>query len=283
MLMLLINLFRFAAKVAIPSKEANKQPSSISSNKKPLQGVKQTPKQTPSSQKQGTSKLPRKVSGQPSNASDSVSVTSSTKEQDLLDDLLDSEADTVSTRSESVDHDAVVFSNRHLQQDNPSLNGDIPFDSDETDASKSMVAGSPFDVPCRIMPPDILNETPYLSQHSVGIQVEDDSDLKAIRDLKEKGQNLHELIKQRTELCWQLQNQIDDNNVDFVAASVMILAVVHKVRMLLIKSCLPLQLLFLKLFRFMVGTLRHGCYYYGLVSVRSESESICLGILPGPK
>lgn len=233
--MLLINLFCFAAKVTIPSKETNKQPSSISSNKKPLVGVKQTPKQT-SSQKQGTSKLPRKVSAQPSNASDSVSVTSSTKDQDL-DDLLDSEADTVSARSESVGHDAIVFSNRHLQQDNPSLNGDIPFDSDETDASKSMVAGSPFDVPCRIMPPDILNETPYLSQHSVGIQVEDDGNLKAIKDLMEKGQNLHELIKQRTELCWQLQNQIDDNNIDFVAASLMILSVVHKVRMLLLKSC----------------------------------------------
>lgn len=241
MLLLLIDLFCFAAKVAIPSKEANSQPSSVSSNKKPLQGVrqtpKQTPKQTPSSQKQATSKLPRKVSAQPSSASDSVSVTSSTKDQDLLDDLLDPEADGVSARSESVDLDAVVLSNRHLQQDNPSLNGDIPFDSDETDASKLMVAGSPFDVPCRIMPPDILSETPYLSQHSVGIQVEDDSNLKAIKDLKEKGKNLRELIKQRTELCWQLQNQIDDNNVDFVAASVMILAVVRKVRMLLMKSC----------------------------------------------
>ena len=233
--MLLINLFCFVAKVTIPSKEANKQPSLISSKKKPLVGVKQTPKQT-SSQKQGTSKLPRKVSAQPSNASDSVSVTSSTKDQDL-DDLLDSEADTGLARSESLGHDAIVFSNRHLQQDNPSLNGDIPFDSDETDASKSMVAGSPFDVPCRIMPPDILNETPYLSQHSVGIQVEDDGNLKAMKDLMEKGQNLHELIKQRTELCWQLQNQIDDNNIDFVAASLMILSVVHKVRMLLLKSC----------------------------------------------
>ena len=222
--------------MGIPSKEANNQPSSVSSNKKPSQTVKQTPKQTPSSQKQGTSKLPRKVSAQPSNASDSISVTSSTKDQDLLDDLLDSEAEVVSACSEPVNHDAIGFSNRHFQQDNPSLNGDIPFDSDEIDAAKSMIAGSPFDVPCRIMPPDILNETPYLSQHSVGIQVEDDSNLKAIKDLKEKGQNLHDLIKQRTELCWQLQNQIDDNNVDFVAASVMILAVVHRVRMLLMKS-----------------------------------------------
>jgi len=238
-LLLCKKLLCFAAKVGIPSKEANNQPSSVSSKKKPSQAVKQTskqtPKQTPSSQKQGTSKLPRKVSSQPSNASDSISVTSSTKDQDLLDDLVDSEADTVSTRSESVDHDTIGFSSR--QQDNRSLNGDIPFDSDEIDAAKSMVAGSPFDVPCRIMPPDILNETPYLSQHSVGIQVEDDSNLKAIKDLKEKGQHLHELIKQRTELCWQLQNQIDDDNVDFVAASLMILAVVHKVKMLLIKSC----------------------------------------------
>ena len=222
--------------MGIPSKEANNQPSSVSSNKKPSQTVKQTPKQTPSSQKQGTSKLPRKVSAQPSNASDSISVTSSTKDQDLLDDLLDSEVEVVSARSEPVNHDAIGFSNRYFQQDNPSLNGDIPFDSDEIDAAKSMIAGSPFDVPCRIMPPDILNETPYLSQHSVGIQVEDDSNLKAIKDLREKGQNLHDLIKQRTELCWQLQNQIDDNNVDFVAASVMILAVVHRVRMLLMKS-----------------------------------------------
>lgn len=201
-----------------------------------MQAVKQTPKQTPSSQKQGTSKLPRKVSSQHSNASDSVSVTSSIKDQDLLEDL-DSEVDGLSARSEASDHDARVFPNRPSQQDNISLNGDIPFDSDETDASKSMVADSPVDVPCRIMPPDLLSETPYLSKHSVGIQVEDDSHLKAIRDLKEKGKHLHELIKQKTELCWQLQNQIDDNGVDFVAASVMILAVVRKVRMSRIKSC----------------------------------------------
>ncbi|KAL9973046.1 hypothetical protein ACROYT_G019453 [Oculina patagonica] len=215
------------AKVSVPSKEANSKPSSISSNKKPVQAVKQTLKQTPSSQKQGTSKLPRKVSSQHSNASDSVSVTSSVKDQELLEDL-DSEVDALSARSEASDHDARVFPNRHLQQDNISLNGDIPFDSDETDASKPMVADSPVDVPCRIMPPDLLSETPYLSKHSVGIQVEDDSHLIAIRDLKEKGKHLHELIKQKTELCWQLQNQIDDNSVDFVAASVMILSVVRK-------------------------------------------------------
>ena len=196
----------------------------------------QAVKQTPSSQKQGTSKLPRKVSSQLSNASDSVSVTSSIKDQDLLEDL-DSELDAVSAHSEASDSDTRVFSNRHSQQDNLSLNGDIPFDYDETDASKSMVANSPVDVPCRIMPPDILSETPYLSKHSVGIQVEDDSHLKAIRDLREKGHHLHELIKQRTELCWQLQNQIDDNSVDFVAASVTILAVARKVRMPSMKSC----------------------------------------------
>ena len=258
--------------MGIPSKEANNQPSSISSSKKPSQAVKQTPKQSPSSQKQGTSKLPRKVSAQPSNASDSISVTSSTKDQDLLEDLLDSEADTVSVRSESVDQDAIVFSNRHLQQDNPSLNGDIPFDSEEIDAAKSTVAGTPFDVPCRIMPPDILNETPYLSQHSVGIQVEDDSSLKAIKDLKEKGQHLHELIKQRTELCWQLQNQIDDDNVDFVAASVMILAVVHKVRMQLMKSCCHYTLCSQNCF--------HGWNF--VLWMLLLSLCICLGILPGP-
>lgn len=222
------NLFCFAAKASIPSKEANSKPSSISSDKRPLQAVKQTPKQTTSSQKQGTSKLPRKVSSQLSSASDSVSVTSSIKDQDLLEDL-DSEIDAISARSEGSDHDAKGL--RYSQQDNLSLNGDIPFDSDETDASKSMVAGSPLDVLCRTMPPDILSETPYLSKHSVATHVEDNSHLKTIRDLKEKGQHLHELIKQRTELCWQLQNQIDDNSADFVAASVMILAVVRKVRM----------------------------------------------------
>lgn len=252
--------------MGIPSKEANNQPSSISSNKKPSQGVKQTPKRSPTSQKQGTSKLPRKVSAQPSNASDSVSVTSSIKDQDLLDDLVDSEADAASTRSESVDHDAIVFSNRHLQQDNPSLNGDIPFDSDEIDAAKSMVAGSPFDVPYRIMPPDILNETPYLSRHSVGIQVEDDSNLKAIKDLKEKGQNLHELIKQRTELCWQLQNQIDDNNVDFVAASVMVLAVVHKVRILFS------EILFSKLFSWLELCIMFVIYHFASYKNRERIQ-----------
>lgn len=213
-----------------PSREANSQPSSISSNKKPSQVSKQTAKQTPSNQKQGTSKLPRKVSAQLSNASDSVSsVTSSIK--DRLDDLLDSEVETVSVSSETLDHDGRVFSHRHLQQDNLSLNGDtFPCDSDEIDALKSMVANSPVELPCRIMPPDILSETPYLSKHSVGIQVEDDSNLKAIQDLKDKGRHLHELLKQRTELCWQLQNQIDDNSIDFVAASIMTLAVVRKVR-----------------------------------------------------
>lgn len=190
--------------------------------------MKQTPKRTPSSQKQGSSKLPRKVSSQLSSASDSISVTSSIKDQELLEDL-DSEIDAISARSEASDHYAKGL--RYSQQDNLSLNGDIPFDSDETDASKSMVADSPVDILCRTMPPDILSETPYLSKHSVGTQVEDDSHLKTIRDLKEKGLHLHELIKQRTELCWHLQNQIDDNSADFVAASVMILAVVQKVRM----------------------------------------------------
>ena len=239
--------------------------------------MKPTPKQSPTSQKQGTSKLPRKVSAQPSNASDSVSVTSSIKDQDLLDDLVDSEADAVSTRSENVDHDAIIFSNRQLQQDNPSLNGDIPFDSDEIDAAKSMVAGSPFDVPCRVMPPDILNETPYLSQHSVGIQVEDDSNLEAIKDLKEKGQNLHELIKQRTELCWQLQNQIDDNNVDFVAASVMVLAVVHKVRISQRTVLRNFDNFDLKII-FMVGTLYHVCLLLSRCNTRNRENTACLGI-----
>lgn len=106
--------------------------------------------------------------------------------------------------------------------------------SDENDGSTTMVfASSPLEVPCRTMPPDILSETPYLIKHSVGIQVEDVSHLKAIEDVKEKAQRLGELLKQRTELCGQLQDQIDCNSNDFVAASLLILTTVRKVRHLL--------------------------------------------------
>lgn len=176
------------------------------------QPVKQNAKPTPSTQKQGTSKLPRKVSAQLSNASDSASVTSSVKDQDNLEDLHDTEIDTVSVSTETSEQDGRALSQGHLQQD-------------EIDAKVI----SPVEGPCMIMPPDILSETPYLSKHSVGIQVEDDSDLKTIQVLKEKGRHLHELVKQRTDLCWQLQDQIDEDSADFVAASVMILSVVHKV------------------------------------------------------
>lgn len=182
------------------AKDTKKQPTSVSVTKKPVQPVKQTAKQV-------TCKLPRKVSGQLSNASDSASVTSSIKDQDNLEDIHDPEIDAVSVRTEASDHDRRV-----LQQD-------------EIDAKVS----SPIGQPCRIMPPDILSETPYLSKHSVGVQVEDDSDLKTIQILKENGHHLRELVKQRTDLCWELQNQIDEDTIDFVAASVMILSLVHKV------------------------------------------------------
>ena len=222
----------FVEKAQAPSRQPNRQQSSISSNKKPLQTPKQTTKQTPSSQKKGTSKLPRKVSGQLSNASDSVSVTSSIKDQDHLDDFIDSEGDAISVNSDTVAHGARDVSSRNSQQDAFSLDGDIvPCDSDEIDGSTTVVlASSPLEVPCRAMPPDILSETPYLIKHSIGIQVEDASNLKTIQDLKEKAQHLNELLKQRMDLCCQLQNQIDDNSDDFVAASVMILTVVRKVR-----------------------------------------------------
>lgn len=158
--------------------------------------------------------MPKKLSAAPSNASDSASVTSSIKDQDNFDDLHDADIDTVSVSTDTSDHDTRLPSYRHLQQD-------------ETDGKGE----SPIEVPsCRIMPPDILSETPYLSKHSIGIQVEDDSDSKTIQALKEKGRHLHELVKQRTELCWQLQDQIDEDSLDFISASVMILSVVHKVR-----------------------------------------------------
>ena len=166
--------------------------------------MKQNAKQNmPSSYKQGTSKLPRKVSAQLSNASDSISVTSSVKDQDNLEDLHDSEIDAVSVSTETSDHDGRVSSHGYFQQD-------------EVDSK----AYSPIETPCRAMPPDILNETPYLIKHSVGIQVDDDSDL----------EHLKELVKQSTDLCWQLQKQIDEDSADFVAASVMILSLSRKVR-----------------------------------------------------
>lgn len=158
--------------------------------------------------------MPRKLSAAPSSASDSASVTSSVKDQDNLDDLHDADIDTVSVSTDTSDHDTRLPSYGHFQQD-------------EADGKVE----SPIEVPsCRIMPPDILSETPYLSKHSIGIQVEDDSDSKTIQALKEKGRHLHELVKQRTELYWQLQDQIDEDSLDFVSASVMILSVVHKVR-----------------------------------------------------
>ena len=207
-------MLNFSAKGPL-AKEAKNRPAPISSNKKPAsQTGKQTAKQPPPSQRPGSSKLPKKLSAAPSNASDSASVTSSIKDQDNLDDLHDADIDTVSVSTDTSDHDTRLPSYGHLQQD-------------ETDGKGE----SPIEIPsCRIMPPDILSETPCLSKHSIGIQVEDDSDSKTIQALKEKGQHLHELVKQRTELCWQLQDQIDEDSLDFISASVMILSVVHKVR-----------------------------------------------------
>lgn len=217
-------------KTQAPSKAVNRQPASASSNKKPLQVVKQRSKQTPASQKQGSSKLPKKISGQLSNASDSVSVASSIRDQDHLDDFIDSEGDTVSVHSDTFSHSARDFSSRNSQQDNFSLEGDTALHNlDENDGSTTMVlASSPLEVPCRTMPPDILSETPYLIKHSVGIQVEDTSHLKAIEDVKEKAQHLSELLKHRTDLCSQLKDQIDNNSNDFVAASLLILTTSRK-------------------------------------------------------
>ena len=207
-------MLNFSAKGPL-AKEAKSRPAPISSNKKPAsQTGKQITKQPPSNQRPGSSKLPRKLSAAPSNASDSASVTSSLKDQDNLDDLHDADIDTVSVSTDTSDRDTRSLSYGHFQQD-------------EADGKVQ----SPIEVPSfRIMPPDILSETPYLSKHSIGIQVEDDSDSKTIQALKEKGRHLHELVKQRTELCWQLQDQIDEDSLDFVSASVMILSVVHKVR-----------------------------------------------------
>ena len=205
-------MLNFSAKGPL-AKEGKSRPAP--SNKKPAaQTWKQITKQPPSNQRPGSSKLPRKLSAAPSNASDSASVASSLKDQDNLDDLHDADIDTVSVSTDTSDRDARLPSYGHFQQD-------------EADGKVE----SPIEVPsCRIMPPDILSETPYLSKHSIGIQVEDDSDSKTIQALKEKGRHLHELVKQRTELCWQLQDQIDEDSLDFVSASVMILSVVHKVR-----------------------------------------------------
>ena len=206
----LTRLFLFSAK-GPPVKETKTQPSAVST-KKSVQPVKQNAKQMPSNHKQGTSKLPRKVSAQLSNASDSVSVTSSVRDQDNLEDLHDSEIDALSVSTETSDHDGRVQSHGYFQQDEVDSKG-----------------YSPLEMPYRVMPPDILSETPYLSKLSVGIQVGDDSDLKTVQGLKDKGEHLNELLKQQMDLCWQLQKQIDEDSVDFVAASVMILSVTHKV------------------------------------------------------
>lgn len=206
------SLFYVPAK-APPGKETKVLPKPLPvSTKKAVQPVKQNAKQAPSMYKEGSSKLPRKVSAQLSNASDSASVTSSVKDQDNLEDLHDSEIDAVFVSTGASDRDGRVASHGHFQQD-------------EIDAKVI----SPIEAPCRVMPPDILSETPYLSKHSIGVQVENDSDLKVIQGLNEKTWHLHELVKQRTDLCWQLQDQIDEDSSGFVAASVVILSAGHKV------------------------------------------------------
>ena len=156
------------------------------------------------------------MSAQLSNASDSASVTSSVKDQldDNLEDFRDTESNSGSMSPVKPDLSKRVSSEAHFAQD-------------ETDARVS----SPFEMSCRIMPPDLLSQTPYLSKHSIGIQVDDDSDdSKTTLSLKEKVQHLNEILKQRTDLCGRLQNQLDKDSKDFISVSIMILSVVSEVR-----------------------------------------------------
>ena len=156
------------------------------------------------------------MSAQLSNASDSASVTSSVKDQldDNLEDFRDTESNSGSMSPVKPDLSKRVSSEVHFAQD-------------ETDARVS----SPFEMSCRIMPPDLLSQTPYLSKHSIGIQVDDDSDdSKTTLSLKEKVQHLNEILKQRTDLCGRLQNQLDKDSKDFISVSIMILSVVSEVR-----------------------------------------------------
>lgn len=159
------------------------------------------------------------MSAQLSNASDSASVTSSVKDQ--LDDNLEDFRDTESN-SGSVSPDKPGLSKR--------VSSEAHFPQDEVDARVS----SPFEMSSRIMPPDLLSQTPYLSKHSIGIQVDNDDvdgdDSKTILSLKEKVQHLDEILKQRTDLCGQLQNQLDKDSKDFITVSIMILSVVSEVR-----------------------------------------------------
>ncbi|XP_074619535.1 uncharacterized protein LOC141878474 [Acropora palmata] len=198
-----------------PVKDSRSQPSSISTKKIP-QVAKQNVKNHPTNVKQGSSKLPRKVSAQLSNASDSASVTSSVKDQldDNLEDFRDTESNSGSMSPVKPDLSKRVSSEVHFAQD-------------ETDARVS----SPFEMSCRIMPPDLLSQTPYLSKHSIGIQVDDDSDdSKTTLSLKEKVQHLNEILKQRTDLCGRLQNQLDKDSKDFISVSIMILSVVSEMQ-----------------------------------------------------
>ncbi|XP_067040730.1 microtubule-associated tumor suppressor 1-like isoform X2 [Acropora muricata] len=198
-----------------PVKDSRSQPSSISTKKIP-QVAKQNVKNHPTNIKQGTSKLPRKMSAQLSNASDSASVTSSVKDQldDNLEDFRDTESNSGSMSPVKPDLSKRVSSEVHFAQD-------------ETDARVS----SPFEMSCRIMPPDLLSQTPYLSKHSIGIQVDDDSDdSKTTLSLKEKVQHLNEILKQRTDFCGRLQNQLDKDSKDFISVSIMILSVVSEMQ-----------------------------------------------------
>ena len=151
------------------------------------------------------------MSAQLSNASDSASVTSSVKDQ-LEDDIHDDE---ITSPSKAPEKSAL----------NQGIVSDISSRQEDIDSQVS----SPFEAPCRMMPPDLLSQTPYLIKQSIGVQVDSDSDSKTMQTLSEKVQHLHDLVKQRTDLCGQLQNQLDKSIMDFVTASVVILSAVSKV------------------------------------------------------
>ncbi|XP_068701652.1 microtubule-associated tumor suppressor 1 homolog isoform X2 [Montipora foliosa] len=197
---------------APPLKDSKFQHSSAST-KRVAQPAKKNVKEAPASVRHGASKLPRKVSGQLSNASDSASVTSSIKDQ-LEDDIHDDE---ITSPSKAPEKSAL----------NQGIVSDISSRQEDIDVQVS----SPFEAPCRMMPPDLLSQTPYLIKQSIGVQVDSDSDSKTMQTLSEKVQHLHDLVKQRTDLCGQLQNQLDKSTMDVVTASVVILAAVSKMQM----------------------------------------------------
>ena len=222
-------LFTITAK-GQPAKGTKAHPSSTSS-RPASQTLKHHARQSSSSQKHSPSKLPRKVSVN-STASDTVSVASSNKDADHVEELDDRDQALISTGTS--EQDGGITLPRHLQQGSHKLSGatmvpkssQMAADQEPQEDIMYTIEMLPRTLP---LAPDILSETPCLSRHSVGTQVEDEGHLGKIQDLREKEMHVHHLIKEHTDLLHQLQKKTRNNDVGILAASLVIFSVVRKV------------------------------------------------------